>query len=248
MKTNLFNTRKITGMAILSALAIVLLYIPGLRFPIIPLTPFLEYDACDIPIMFATFAYGPISGLIVTFIVSIIQGVTVSSASGFYGIIMHIFATGSFSLSAGFLFAFLKKKKLNQIASLAIATITGSLCWLVVMVLANMAITPLFMKVPFSELMKLMLPAIIPFNLIKATANGVIGAILYIPLHKSVSKYLDKQVVTNEDLATEPPIITENIFEDNNQTTDINLNHNEEQNYNVIEKSEDSNNQQNKEI
>ena len=96
--------------------------------------------------------------------------------------------------------------------------------------------------------MKLMLPAIIPFNLIKATANGVIGAILYIPLHKSVSKYLDKQVVTDEDLATEQPIITENMFADNNQTTDINLNHNEEQNYNVIEKSEDNNNQQNKEI
>lgn len=49
--------------------------------------------------------------------------------------------------------------------------------------------------------MQLMLPAIIPFNLIKASANGVIGAILYIPLHKSVSKYLDKQVVTDEDLA-----------------------------------------------
>ena len=208
MKTNLFNTRKITGMAILSALAIVLLFIPGLRFPIIPLTPFLEYDACDIPIMFATFTYGPISGLIVTFIVSIIQGVTVSSGSGFYGIIMHILATGSFSLSAGFLFAFLKKKKLNQILSLAISTVVGSICWVVIMIFANMAITPLFMKVPFSELMKVMLPAIIPFNLIKASANGAIGAILYIPLHKAVSKYLDKKVVTNEDLAFEPPVIT----------------------------------------
>ena len=72
MKTKIFNTRKIAGMALLSALAIVLLFIPGLRFPIIPLTPFLEYDACDIPIMFATFAYGPVSGLIVTFIVSVI--------------------------------------------------------------------------------------------------------------------------------------------------------------------------------
>ena len=201
MKTKLFNTRKITGMAILSALSIVLLYIPGLRFPIIPLTPFLEYDACDIPIMFTTFAYGPISGWIVTFIVSVVQGVTVSSQSGFYGILMHILATGSFSLSAGFLFAFLKKKKLNQIASLAISTLVGSICWLVIMIFANMAITPLFMKVPFNELMQLMLPAIIPFNLIKASANGVIGAILYIPLHKSVSKYLDKQVVTDEDLA-----------------------------------------------
>ena len=89
------NTRKITGIALLSALAVVLLYIPGLRFPIFPMAPFLEYDACDIPIMFATFAYGPISGLIVTFIVSVIQGTTISAGSGIYGILMHIIATGS---------------------------------------------------------------------------------------------------------------------------------------------------------
>lgn len=213
----IFNTRKITGMAILSALAIVLLYIPGLKFPIFPMAPFLEYDACDIPIMFATFSYGPISGLIVTFIVSVIQGLTISSQSSFYGILMHIIATGSFTLSAGFLFAFLKHKKFNQIASLAISTVVGSICWLVVMILANMAITPLFMKVPFSELMKIMLPAIIPFNLIKASVNGTIGAILYIPLHKSVSRYLDKQVVTEADLAMLPPVYQAN---ENNATQD----------------------------
>lgn len=199
--SKIFNTRKITGMALLSALAIVLLLIPGLRFPIFPVATFLEYDACDIPIMFATFAYGPISGLIVTIIVSIIQGTTISATSGFYGVIMHILATGTFCLSAGFLFAFFKKKKFNEIAALTIATVVGSLCWLVIMVLANMAITPLFMKVPFKAVMQIMLPAIIPFNLIKASVNGTIGALLYIPLHKSVAKYLDKQVVTEEDIA-----------------------------------------------
>lgn len=223
------NTRKITGIALLSALAVVLLYIPGLRFPIFPIAPFLEYDACDIPIMFATFAYGPISGLIVTIIVSIIQGTTISAGSGIYGILMHIIATGSFSLSAGFLFRFLQKKKLNQIVALIISTICGSLCWLIVMVLANMAITPLFMKVPFSELMKIMLPAIIPFNLIKASVNGTIGAILYIPLHKSVSKYLDKQVVTDEDIAnatleTREMIIDDKNAVDNNTTENNEIN------------------------
>lgn len=205
-----FNTRKITGMALLSALAIAILFIPVLRFPIIPLTPFLEYDACDIPIMFATFTYGPISGLVVTIIVSIIQGLTVSANSGIYGVIMHILATGSFCLSAGFLFAFFKKKKFNQILSLSISTFVGSICWVVIMIFANMAITPLFMKIPFKDLMTLMLPAIIPFNLIKAIVNGTLGAILYIPLHKAVAKYLDKPVVTDDDIANEPPVLNEN--------------------------------------
>ncbi len=243
----IFNTRKITGMAILSALAIVLLYIPGLKFPIFPMAPFLEYDACDIPIMFATFSYGPISGLIVTFIVSVIQGLTISSQSGFYGILMHIIATGSFTLSAGFLFAFLKHKKFNQIASLAISMVVGSICWLVVMIFANMAITPLFMKVPFSELMKIMLPAIIPFNLIKASVNGTIGAILYIPLHKSVSRYLDKQVVTEADLALLPPVYQDSVnnttqnSSDSNNVLNSSQNNTNLENTNLDSKSNDDN-------
>ena len=115
------------------------------------------------------------------------------------------------------------------------------------MIFANMAITPLFMKVPFSELMKIMLPAIIPFNLIKASVNGTIGAILYIPLHKSVSRYLDKQVVTEADLALLPPVYQDSVnnttqnSSDSNNVLNSSQNNTNLKNTNLDSKSNDDN-------
>lgn len=44
-------------------------------------------------------------------VVAVVQGLTVSAASGVYGIIMHIIATGTFVLVAGFLYQKHKTKK-----------------------------------------------------------------------------------------------------------------------------------------
>ena len=66
-----------------------------------PAAAFLEYDPADIPILIGTFAYGPIAGFILTIVVSLIQGSTVSAGSGVIGIVMHIVATGSCTLICG---------------------------------------------------------------------------------------------------------------------------------------------------
>ena len=75
--------RKLVTMAMLAALSIVLVYV--VHFPIFPAAPFLEYDPADIPILIGTFAYGPVAGIILTVVVSVIQGMTVSASSGFMG-------------------------------------------------------------------------------------------------------------------------------------------------------------------
>lgn len=51
------------------------------------------------------------------------------------------------------------------------------------MVLMNMIFTPLFMGAPLETVLALMIPAIIPFNVLKAGINGVITFFLY----KSIS-------------------------------------------------------------
>ena len=68
----------------------------GLRNPcaLIPVVPFLEYDPADIPILIAAMAYGPVSGLVLTVVVSIIQGMFIST-TGPWGILMHVIATGT---------------------------------------------------------------------------------------------------------------------------------------------------------
>ena len=76
------NTLKVVKMGILVALSIVLVYL--IHFPIFPAVAFLEYDPADFPILVGTFAFGPAAGLILTIVTSLIQGLTVSAASGLY--------------------------------------------------------------------------------------------------------------------------------------------------------------------
>ena len=171
--------RMLTSMAMLSAVAVVLVAI--IHFPLFPAAPFLEYDPADIMIWIGTFAYGPLAGLIMTVVVSVIQGVTVSAQSGIIGIIMHILATGSFVLLAGNLY------KRNKSKSGAIwALIWGSLLMIAVMVLWNIIFTPIYMGVDRAVVIDLLIPAIIPFNVVKAGINSVITFFVY----KRVSKFL----------------------------------------------------------
>lgn len=173
------TTRKITSMAILIAISITLVYL--IRFPLIPSAAFLEYDPADVPILISTFAFGPLAGLAITVVASVIQGFTVSITSGLYGILMHIIATGTFVIIAGFFYSKHKSRK-----QAVIALIAGTIAMTVVMTGANLVVTPFFMKVPVDVVKGMLVTAIIPFNLLKAGINSIITFFVY----KSVSKYL----------------------------------------------------------
>ncbi|WP_296558862.1 ECF transporter S component [uncultured Acetobacterium sp.] len=173
------KTKQLTQMAVLAAMSILLVYL--IRFPIFPAAPFLEYDPADIPLLIGTFMFGPLGGLILTIVVSVLQGVTVSSASGIIGILMHVFATGSFVVVAGNVYKRNKTRK-GAITALALGTVTMT----VTMALWNIAITPFFLGIPVEAVLPMIIPIIIPFNLIKAGVNSVITFVVY----KSVSKVL----------------------------------------------------------
>lgn len=174
------KTVRIAKISMLVAISVVL--VSFVHFPIFPPVPFLEYDPADIPIFIGTFAFGPMAGFMLTVVTAVIQGVTVSAASGPYGIIMHILATGSFVLAAGLVYKGHKSRK-RAVSALA----AGVVAWTVVMVIANLIITPLFMGVPVSAVKSLM-PYIIGFNLIKSGVNAIITFFLY----KRISSFLHK--------------------------------------------------------
>lgn len=177
------SSKKLTGLAMLSAISLVLVSI--FHIPIFPAVPFLEFDFADIPIFLATFMYGPITGLLLTAIVCVLQGVTVSIHSGIFGILMHFFATGSFVLVAGLIYKYHKTLK-----GAIVAIISGILTWVVVMTGFNLLITPLFMKVDRSTVVGL-LGWITAFNAIKATANSLATFLIYKYTHKIFAKHFD---------------------------------------------------------
>lgn len=77
--SNREQTRKLVVLALLAGVSVVLVYF--IRIPLIPLVPFLEYDPADIPIFIGALAYGPLAGVLLTVVVSVVQGLTVSAAT-----------------------------------------------------------------------------------------------------------------------------------------------------------------------
>ncbi len=65
------DTIRLVKMGALVALSVVLVYL--IHFPIFPAVPFLEYDPADIPILIGTFTFGPVTGMILTIVTSVIQ-------------------------------------------------------------------------------------------------------------------------------------------------------------------------------
>jgi len=179
-------------MRIMAGLSVALVFF--IDFPIFPQASFLEYDPADIPILIVTFAYGPLAGLIVTAVTSIVQGLTISAQSGVYGILMHILSTGSYVLTAGIIY----RLKYNR-SGAGIGLFCGVLASAAVMAAANLVITPLFMGVPVEAVKSMLLPIIIPFNLIKAGTNGVVTFLLYNLLYKPISSLsADNNAADNE--------------------------------------------------
>lgn len=175
------KTSTLAKLGILAAVSVVLVAI--VHFPLIPAAAFLEYDPADIPILLGTFALGPAAGILLTLVASVIQGLTVSAASGWYGILMHVIATGTYVLVAGNIYKAHKTKK-----QAILALVCGTLAMTAVMIPANLFITPIFMGAPRSAVAAMLPTAIIPFNLLKAGINSVITFLLY----KRVSPLLHK--------------------------------------------------------
>ncbi len=172
------RTRKLTTMAIMTAISVVLVYF--IHIPIFPQVAFLEYDPADISILICGFAFGPVAGICVTLVASIIQGLTVSAHSGVYGILMHIIATSALVLTSSLIYRSHKSKR-----GAAVALICGVCAMVIVMIPANLFITPYFMGEPRQMVVDL-LGFIVGFNAIKAGINAAVTFVLY----KSISKLL----------------------------------------------------------
>ena len=177
------NIRKLTVMAMLVAVSVILVSL--IHFPLFPAATFLEYDPADIPILIGAFTYGPLAGLLLTIAASAIQALTVSAQSGLYGFLMHVISTSILCVTASVIYRFNHTRK-----GAAIALVCGTLAMGLGMMIANHFITPIFMSVPTAVVDSMLLPVFLPFNLLKAGINSVITFMVY----KIVSTHLIKRI------------------------------------------------------
>ena len=175
--------RSDTKVGVISKLALMIavscVFVLIVRVPYPP-APFLVYDPADVPIYIATFAFGPGAGLLLTAVVSLIQAF-VLGGDGVYGFLMHFLATGAFVIVSGVIYKFNKTKK-----GALIAFVSALVAMVAVMCLANLIVTPIFLGVPRQAVIPMLLPIIIPFNLIKGGVNGMLTFMVY----KKLSPFL----------------------------------------------------------
>jgi riboflavin transporter FmnP len=169
----------LTKMAFLTAIAVVFSFIPG--FPIIPVVSFIRYEFSDLPILIGVFAFGTLPGTVVAALSVFISYLVGAEGGGPWGALMHFIAIGTYALTAGLIYQF-NKTRLGAIIGMAAGTIAMTL----VMIPANLMITPIYTGAPVEAVKSLLLPGIIPVNAVK----GLITAVLTIVIYKRVSGYL----------------------------------------------------------
>ncbi len=172
--------------AMLAAVSIVSLYV--VRFPLIPAASFLEYDMADVPVMIGALLINPFMGMAILLVVCLIQALTVSAASGWIGFVMHLVASGVMVLVSSLIYRFCGKNT----KSLVIGLVAGSIAMTVVMIPLNLVFTGIFLGAGVQTVVGMLIPAIIPFNLLKAVINSVLTFIIFLPLKKAFKRIVSE--------------------------------------------------------
>ncbi len=177
MKNNSLHRIVTTGL--LCAIAFAVMLLSHMLPPVIPVLPFLKYDAKDVIIAIGGFIYGPLTSVVISVIVSVIEMVTVSS-TGPIGLLMNVLASVAFAGTASLIYS---KKRTIKGAALGLAC--AILFTSAIMLLWNYFITPLYTG---QTVTSLLLPYILPFNLFKATVNAALTLALYKPVVTALRK------------------------------------------------------------
>lgn len=172
-------TKTITSLAMLTGIAYVVMLVSKLM----PGVMFLDFDFKDVVICIGGFTFGPMAAAIMSILVAFIEMITVSH-TGPIGFIMNALATCAFCCTACYVY---KKKHTKSGAVLGLSL--GVVCLVVVMLLWNYLITPLYMTGFSRADVAAMLPTLfLPFNLAKGGMNMAATLLLYKPVVTTMRK------------------------------------------------------------
>ena len=165
------KTKRVTMIGMMCAIAYVVMVVGR-----IPVVMFLKYDPKDVIITIGGFIFGPMAAFAISSIVSLVEMFTVSD-TGPIGLAMNILSSCSFACVAAWIY-----QKKHTMKGAVTGLITGGILCVAVMMLWNYLVTPIYMGYPREAVAELLLPAILPFNLLKVGINGALTVLLYKPV------------------------------------------------------------------
>jgi riboflavin transporter FmnP len=174
------KTVRLAKMSMMLAIAVVCSFI---HFPVLPGVSFIEYELSDLPLLIAGLAFGTVPGIVLVVCCVLLDAAIAGAGGGPYGMIMQVLAIGTFVTVASLIYHRSKTRR---------AAVTGLICGVLamtaIMIPANLIVTPAFMAVPVDAVKALLLPAIVPVNLIK----GAISAAATFFIYKKISPFLHR--------------------------------------------------------
>lgn len=179
------SIRAMTATALLSALSCVLMY---LEFSV-PLVPsFIKMDFSDLPALIASYAYGPLAGVLVALVKNVVH--LPVTTTGCAGELANFLLCAAFVVPAGCVYHFARNKKGALIGALA-----GSVCMALLSLPVNYYITyPVYTNLlPLNAILdmyKALNPAVtdlwsalllfnLPFNFVKGLVIAGITFVIY---------------------------------------------------------------------
>jgi riboflavin transporter len=183
------NTRTLTRLGMLSAVAFALMFIGEIPVPMIPGA---KFDLSEIPAVVAALGMGPLAGLAVEAIKNLLFLASGKSQAGLIGVAANLAAGGTLTLATGFVAGWLglgwgasKLQAVQYLTRGAAAAAVGAVAMAAVMFAANAwFFIPLWIKQPGVQWV--MSAAWVPFNLLKGALAGVTA----LALHRRAAPYL----------------------------------------------------------
>ena len=175
------RTNKLIKISLLSAIALILMY---MDFPIIPMFPWLKLDFSDVPALMGTFAFGPVVGVVIELIKNILY-LLVKGQSGLVGVTANFIVGSALIVPAGILYHIRKSKK-----TAIIGMILGAVSIQIVAAITNIYfLLPAYgMAMTKAEIVKYVIYGLVPMNGIKAVSVSVITYFLYKRISVSIFK------------------------------------------------------------
>jgi riboflavin transporter FmnP len=170
-----WTTRRVAVCGLFVALAFVTSFI---EIPIFPVAPWLKYDPSGIVCMIAGLVFGPLTGVVVAVLPWVIR-----LFLNPWGALMGMICSVALTLPAALVY-----KRFHTFKGAVAGLLFSAVVTLAAVIGANLVITPLYSGMAVADVAALIMPVLVPFNLIKIAIDFAGTLALYKPVSRMIGR------------------------------------------------------------
>ncbi len=160
------SSKQSVAIVLLILMSMVLSFV---EVPIIPAAQWLKYDTSGVMSLIATILYGPWVGIVVAVASWVPHLIT-----GPIGAFMNISVTVTLIVVVGEVY-----RRKPCFSRAVLGCVCGTVVACTVAICLNFVVTPAYVGATYEEIVALVLPALLPFNVFKALVNSIIAVASY---------------------------------------------------------------------